>query len=480
MRLNNGVMLITYANSLGNNISELGYVLDHFFEGAITGVHILPFYPSSSDRGFSPTRYDMVDPEFGHWNDLDALSSKFCLMYDFMINHLSAKSLQYQDFLARHDQSPYATMFIRYSKFWPGGEPSVEDVAKIYKRKPRDPYILANFKDGSTEKIWCTFGDDQIDLDLRSSMTWNYIQDSLLWLAGHGAAIIRLDAFAYAVKKAGGSCFFEEPEIWDLLKRVENILEPVQVAILPEMHEHYTIQLKLTEKGYWVYDFALPMLLLHAIYTGETAALTHWLQICPRRQFTTLDTHDGIGVVDVRGLLTDQQIEHTRDLLFKRGANVKRIYNTEAYHNLDIYQINCTYYSALGDDDKAYILARAVQIFAPGIPQVYYVGLLAGKNDIEMVESTKNGRDINRHSFTVEEIALEIERPVVHQLITLLRFRNTCPAFAGDCAVSSVKSEITIRRSCSGNTAELNADFKDHTLAIKYSGPDGIIRQLDL
>jgi sucrose phosphorylase len=480
MRLNNGVMLITYANSLGKNLSELGYVLDHFFEGAIDGVHILPFYPSSSDRGFSPTRYDVVNPEFGHWPDLAALSTKYYLMYDFMINHLSSQSRQYQDFLARHDQSAYAGMFIRYSKFWSGGEPTDHELARIYKRKPRAPYVSANFLDGSLEKIWCTFGDDQIDLDLRSSVTWEFIHHNLLSLAEHGAAIIRLDAFAYAVKKAGGSCFFEEPEIWDLLKRVENILESGQVAILPEMHEHYSIQMKLSQKGYWVYDFALPMLLLHALYTGETAALTHWLQICPRRQFTTLDTHDGIGVVDVRGLLMDQQVEETRELLFKQGANVKRIYNSEAYHNLDIYQINCTYYSALGDDDKAYILARAVQIFAPGIPQVYYVGLLAGKNDIELVESTQNGRDINRHSFTVEEIAREIERPVVLQLIRLLRFRNTCPAFAGDCAVSSVKSEITIRRSSAGNTAELKADFKNHTLTIQYSGPDGIIRQLDL
>ena len=239
------------------------------------------------------------------------------------------------------------------------------------------------------------------------------------------------------------------------------------------MHEHYSIQLKLAEKGYWVYDFALPMLLLHALHTGETSNLVHWLQTCPRRQFTTLDTHDGIGVVDVRGLLSDEQIERTRDLLFERGANVKRIYNTEAYHNLDVYQLNCTYYSALGGNDKAYIIARAVQMFAPGIPQVYYVGLLAGQNDIELVESTKNGRDINRHSYSLEEISREVERPVVQNILKLARFRNAFPAFAGECETNSLGSELTIKRSWGGYSAELVADMQSYEYSISYSGPDG-------
>lgn len=121
------------------------------------------------------------------------------------------------------------------------------------------------------------------------------------------------------------------------------------------------------------------MLLLHAIYFKNSEYLKHWFEICPRKQFTTLDTHDGIGVVDVRGLLPDEEIEAAKEHLFEYGANVKRVYNTEKYNNLDIYQINCTYYSALGDDDNAYLLARAIQFFAPGTPQVYYVGLLAGK-----------------------------------------------------------------------------------------------------
>ncbi|HSW56798.1 MAG TPA: sucrose phosphorylase [Dehalococcoidales bacterium] len=480
MKLNNGVMLISYANSLGRNLTEMGEILSRHFEGAVTGLHILPFYPSSSDRGFSPLRYDAVDPELGSWEDLAGLSGKYSLMYDFMINHLSSQSACFRDFTSRKDQSPWSDLFIRYKHFWPGGDPTPAEVEKIYKRKPRAPYVTVKFADGSNEKIWCTFGDDQIDLNIRSEVTWSFIRENLQTLARRGAAVIRLDAFAYAVKKAGGTCFFEEPGIWEMLERVRQILAPLQVEILPEMHEHYTIQLKLAERGFWVYDFALPMLLLHSLYTGETASLAHWLRICPRRQFTTLDTHDGIGVVDVRGLLTDARIEQTRDLLFTRGANVKRIYNTEAYNNLDIYQINCTYYSALGDRDDAYITARAVQMFAPGIPQVYYVGLLAGQNDIELVEATKNGRDINRHSFTREEVAREVRRPVVQKLLKLLRFRNECPAFDGEFTVSADGPVLTLSRFSGGHSAELRADMSACRCSIRYCGPDGSWRILDL
>jgi sucrose phosphorylase len=473
VKLKNGVMLITYADSLGRNISALEHVLNRYFKDAVAGVHILPFFPSSSDRGFSPLRYDIVDPGFGDWNDIERLSKKYFLMFDFMINHLSGRSLPFQDFLAHKDKSPYAGMFIRYKDFWPGGEPTAEDIEKIYKRKPRAPYIEVTFKDGTKEKLWCTFGDDQVDLNIQNEVTWQFIQDNLQILAGHGAVMVRLDAFAYTPKKVGGTCFFEEPEIWAMLDRVQKILAPYQVEILPEMHEHYTLQLKLAEKGYWVYDFALPMLLLHALHTGETANLVHWLRICPRKQFTTLDTHDGIGVVDARGLLTDEQIELTKALLFQKGANVKNVYNTPDYKNMDIYQVNCTYYSALGDNDAAYTVARAVQMFAPGIPQVYYVGMLAGKNDIDLVESTKNGRDINRHSYTAEEIVREVERPVVQKILKLMRFRNEFPAFGGECETGSRGPVLTIKRSGGGFTAELVADLKSYACSISYSGPDG-------
>ncbi|GJM74432.1 hypothetical protein HMSSN036_66480 [Paenibacillus macerans] len=311
------------------------------------------------------------------------MSQKYYMMYDFMINHISRQSPYFQDFLEKKDESAYKDLFIRYKNFWPGGEPTPEDVDLIYKRKPRAPYVEVTFKDGSTEKVWCTFDEQQIDLDVTTDTTKKFIRDNLTFLAQKGASIIRLDAFAYANKKIGTNCFFVEPDIWDMLRYSEDIISPSGITVLPEIHEHYSIQLKIAEQDYYVYDFALPMLVLHALYSGQVHRLVHWLNICPRKQFTTLDTHDGIGVVDVKDLLSDEECEMTRESLYSQGANVKKIYSTEAYNNLDIYQINCTYYSALGNNDQSYLLARAIQCFAPGIPQIYYVGLLAG----EMISS---------------------------------------------------------------------------------------------
>ncbi|MDT3425419.1 sucrose phosphorylase [Paenibacillus forsythiae] len=471
MTIKNEIMLITYADSLGKNLRETAELLSSHFKGIIGGVHILPFYPSSADRGFAPLTYEEVDPEFGNWEDVAKIASDFYLMYDFMINHISRSSAYFKDFQENKDASPFRDLFIRYKDFWPGGEPTQEDVDAIYKRKPRAPYIDVTFADGTTEKIWCTFDEEQIDLNLYTETTKQFVKEQLQGLAERGASIIRLDAFAYATKKPGTSCFFIEPDTWEMLDEVKAILEPYGAELLPEIHEHYSIQLKLAEKGYWVYDFALPMLVLHALYSGKSERLTHWLNICPRKQFTTLDTHDGIGVVDAADLMTPEEIEETKNNLFSQGANVKRVYNTMAYNNLDIYQLNCTYYSALGDDDDAYVLARAIQFFAPGIPQVYYVGLLAGKNDIELLEETKVGRNINRHYYTKEEALENLERPVLKRLFALMKFRNSYGAFDGNLTVvdngGGSKLELIWRNG--PLRAVLSADLATRVFTVHYT-----------
>ena len=467
MKQNNKIMLITYADSLGMDLPEMNEILREYFTKAIGAVHILPFFPSSADRGFAPMRYDMVDPAFGSFEDVDAIGKNFPLMFDFMINHISRSSDYFRDYLAKKDASEFKDMFIRFSEFWENGEPTEEDVARIYKRKPRAPYTDAHFADGSTEKIWCTFDEEQIDLDVASEKTKAFVRETLAAMCSHRLSFVRLDAFAYAVKKAGTDCFFVEPEIWELLHAAEKIVEPYGVEILPEIHEHYTIQLKIAQKGFWVYDFALPMLLLHALYTGRPDRLLNWFTICPRKQFTTLDTHDGIGVVDVVGLLTEEEIEETKTLLFEKGANVKKKYNTAEYNNLDIYQINCTYYSALGNNDQAYLLARAIQFFAPGVPQVYYVGMLSGENDIERMEKTKQGRDINRHVYTREEVADELRRPVNQKLRHLMELRNSCDAFEGDFTAERVSDfGIRIIRTSGNESISLTADLKTHAFSI--------------
>jgi sucrose phosphorylase len=169
-------------------------------------------------------------------------------------------------------------------------------------------------------------------------------------------------------------------------------------------------------------------------------------------------------------LLQGEEIERTKEDIFKYGANVKKIYNTAAYNNLDIYQVNCSYYSALGDDDYAYLLARAVQFFAPGIPQVYYVGLLAGRNDLKLLEETKVGRNINRHYFTLEEIEDEVKRPVVQKLIQLMEFRNSHKAFDGTFEMFPCKEhELIIERVNGSHKAVLFADFETKKIKITYT-----------
>lgn len=441
--------------------------MDRYFSKAVGGIHILPFFPSSADRGFAPVDYSRVDPAFGSFTDIAELRQDYYLMFDFMINHISRHSRFFMDYLEKKDRSPYCDMFLRYNDCWGNVPPSREELEKIYKRKPRSPFIDVTFKDGSVEKLWCTFSEEQLDFNVYSKATRKFFSDTLKDMCKKGAAIIRLDAFAYTVKKRGTNCFFVEPEIWDLLGWIADTVKDYDVLILPEIHEHYSFHLKLSEKGYWTYDFALPTLLLHTLYTGSGYKLKHWLDICPRHQFTTLDTHDGIGIVDAMDLLTPEEIRQTKECIFSKG-NAKMEYSTADYNNLDIYQINCTYYSALGENDQAYLLARAIQFFAPGIPQVYYVGMLAGKNDIQLIEKTRQGRDINRHNYTLPELDKEVKRPVVDKLLELMEFRNECPAFSGgfSCTLSKDGSRMEITRSNGTVTARLAADLKNYSFRI--------------
>lgn len=470
-------MLITYPDSLGKNLKELNKVLHEDLKDAVGGIHLLPFFPSTGDRGFAPTDYTTVDPKFGDWSDVEKLGEEYYLMFDFMINHISRHSKYYEDFQKNKEQSPYADLFLSWDKFWPKGRPTMEDVDLIYKRKDRAPYQEITFADGTKEKLWNTFGPEQIDLDVRKAVTQKFIKETLVSLIHHGADIIRLDAFAYAVKKLDSNDFFVEPEIWNLLKQVQDDIADEGATILPEIHEHYSMPFKIAEHGYFIYDFALPMVTLYSLYSGKSSRLAAWLKKCPMKQFTTLDTHDGIGVVDARDILSPDEIDYTSQELYKVGANVKKKYSSAEYHNLDIYQINTTFYSALGDDDQKYFMARLLQVFAPGIPQVYYVGMLAGKNDIELLEKTKEGRNINRHYYSRQEVAEEVKRPVVSSLLKLFKFRNTEPAFDlnGSIEISTpTENEIQIIRRNKDKTSEakLTANLKNLAYQVFVNGQE--------
>ena len=475
MTIQNKTMLITYSDSLGNNLKDLYENLEEHFGDAIGGVHLLPFFPSTGDRGFAPVDYDEVDSAFGDWEDVKRLGEKYYLMFDFMINHISRQSKYYRDYQEKHEASEFKDLFLNWDKFWPENRPTQADVDLIYKRKDRAPKQEIVFADGSVEHLWNTFGEEQIDLDVTKEVTMGFIRKTIQHLASNGCDLIRLDAFAYAVKKLDTNDFFVEPDIWNLLDKVRDIAAEYGTELLPEIHEHYSIQFKIADHDYYIYDFALPMVTLYTLYSSRTERLAKWLKMSPMKQFTTLDTHDGIGVVDVKDILTDEEIDYASNELYKVGANVKRKYSSAEYNNLDIYQINSTYYSALGDDDIKYFLARLIQAFAPGIPQVYYVGLLAGKNDLKLLEETKEGRNINRHYYSNEEIAEEVQRPVVKALLNLFSFRNRSEAFdlEGTIDVETPTSHsIVIKRQNKDKsvTAVAEIDLQNQTYRVIENG----------
>lgn len=256
------------------------------------------------------------------------------------------------------------------------------------------------------------------------------------------------------------------------MERVAGVLNEQNIPMLPEIHDHYKIQLKIAEHGYPIYDFALPVLVLHTLYSGSAERLKHWFEICPKDMYTTLDTHDGIGTVDVEDLLTEEELQNVIDQTEKYGANFKMDFSEKAKDKPVVYQINCTYYSALGEDDQAYLLARAIQFFAPGVPQVYYMGLLAGANDYELMERTNFPRNISRHNYTKEEIEAEVQKPVVQKLCKLMRLRNEFPAFDGKAIVSDLPDHmLEITRESNGKKAVLLADLVTKEFTIRCSNP---------
>ncbi|MDE7186668.1 MAG: sucrose phosphorylase [Lachnospiraceae bacterium] len=478
--VSNKILLITSPDSLGQNLKDLNFVLSEYLDKAVSGIHILPFFPSSGDRGFAPVTYDQVEPAFGDWDDIQVLSEKYYLMCDYMINHMSVQSAIYQDYLEKHEASRYHDFFIKWNKFW-DGEPTQEDESKLYKRQDV-PYINARFKDGTTERLWTTFSAEQIDIDcLHSEEAKKFLAQQLRNLAGRGISLIRADAMAYAAKRKGTSCFFVEPEMWDLMKQCQDALDGTGVEVLPEIHENYFIQQKLQEKDIYTYDFQLPMLILNAVYFGRTLYLKNWMKLCPRKQFTTLDTHDGIGVVDVRYLLPDEEVLETKQRVFEQNPEIHQLYTVRNlkvnFSKFDTYQINCTYYDALGSDDNKYLMARAVQFFTPGIPQVYYVGLFAGRNDFDYFHETGQSRDVNRHNYTLEEIEEAFRRPVVQKMNRLMKLRNNHPAFDGQFILLDTDGHtLGLKWQNKEAWASLTVNFQTFDWEILYTQNDEIVR----
>ncbi len=469
--------LLTYPDSLGGDLRALGDLLAGRLAGVFHGVHVLPPFPSSGDRGFAPLTYDRIDPRFGTWDDIGRLAEHHDVLLDLMINHISRQSVEFEDFLRHGRDSSYADLFITVDKVWPDGQPPAADVALIFLRKPDAPFSTVSIEDsGREERVWTSFGtadwSEQIDLDVTSQTTRDLITRWLRQFAERGVRIVRLDAVGYVIKKPGTSCFMVEPEIYDFLQWVTEVADSFGLAILPEVHDGHATHERLSAHGFWTYDFVLPGLLLHAFETGQAHRLIEHLAASPDRQFTNLDCHDGIPVrPDLDGILTSAEMADLAERVRARGGNVNRILSDAHAETGDVHQLNCTYYSALGEDDERYLAARAIQLFARGVPQIYYVGLLAGANDHASVERTGEGRAINRHDYTSGEIESALDRPVVRRIVDLVRLRNTHPAFDGDLLVEAADDHsVRLRWQHGHDELSLDVDFDGGSAVVTDGG----------
>ena len=476
-----GVQLITYADRLGQTMAGLKEVLDGPLAGVFQGVHILPFFTpfDGADAGFDPVDHTQVDPRLGTWDDVRAIGESYTLMVDMIVNHVSADSPEFRDVVERGAESPSADLFLTMSDVYPDGADEAE-LLGIYRPRPGLPFTPMTLG-GSKRLVWTTFTPQQIDINVDSAAGRAYLDRVLRTLAAGGVTMIRLDAAGYAVKRAGTSSFMT-PYTFEFIDTLTARARALGVNVLVEIHAHYERQIAIAAKVDLVYDFALPPLLLHALYSGDGDALRHWLDVRPRNAVTVLDTHDGIGVIDVGadqmgehkpGLLRPDQVDALVEGIHERSHGESRRASGWAASNVDVYQVNCTYYDALGEDDRAYLLARAVQLFTPGIPQIYYVGLLAGEDDMELLARSGVGRDINRHHYTRQEIEDRLHRPVVRALIDLIRLRNAHPAFRGDLTVEGEGSRLVLTRTAGQHRARLEADLATSAARVEVTGPDG-------
>lgn len=538
----NGPMLNAYPDSVGGRLEDILQLLgDENVANTFESFYILPsIYNSDLDRGFSVIDYD-INQAYGGEGDLRKLKELgIDLKLDFVLNHASVLSHQFQDIIRNGRSSEYVDFFIDWNKFWQGcgeiGEggyiiPEEKYLKDMFFRKPGLPILSVRMPDGEEVPYWNTFYqsvdydrvdaqdimramriqytgaqnlaevinkglDDgkspkamdlgiyedyrepvvellesnrkylgQMDLNIQSPMVWDYYDDTLRKLSSYGAKIVRLDAFAYAPKEPGKRNFLNEPETWELLAKVKKLADRYQLQLLPEIHSKYeeNIHGQIADQGYMIYDFFLPGLLIDAMERRTWTVLKIWIdEILTQgmRPVNMLGCHDGIPLLDLKGLLEEDQIQNLINVVVDRGGYVKDLHGKKNMY----YQVNATYFSALGEDDRKMLLARAVQMFMPGKPQVWYLDLFAGRNDHEAVKRAGAGghKEINRTNLSMEEAMAKLNDSIVQEQLSLIRFRNTHPAFKDNAKVSVDDSEDTVLKITWENgsdRAELTADI---------------------
>jgi len=441
-------LFITYADQVvepgKKPLATLADFSEERLTGVISGIHILPFFPASSDDGFAVIDYAMVDPGLGSWKEVSRLARRFRLMFDAVINHVSSSSPWFRRYL--EEDPRYRDAFI--------DAPAGLDLSQVV--RPRALPLLTSFQSAGGEKqVWTTFSADQVDLNYRSPQVLLDIVDVLLLYAANGAQLIRLDAIAYLWKEFGTSCI-HLPQTHTIIRFFRAVLDQVAPAVLLVTETNVPHRENLSyfgaghDEAQMVYNFALPPLVLHAILTGSAADLSAWASslVLPSRQATFLNflaSHDGIGLNPVRGILPPQAIDDLVATVLRHGGLVSSKTNPDGSQSP--YELNISYFDALSDPQALdrgetlqtqvdrFLVAQAILLALVGVPAVYAHSLFGSRSWREGVRLTGRNRTINRQKFDRAELERDLDDPVslrsrvYHRYAHLLASRAAVPAF---------------------------------------------------
>ncbi len=432
------VILITYGDLIEgdgqNPLSKLANFCDRILEGGINTLHVLPFFSYSSDRGFSIIDFEKVDPALGSWQDISLLDNKFELMFDAVINHISSQSQWFKEFLNGNED--YEDFFISYDS---PQDLTAADRDAIF--RPRTSDVLSEFQTLKGKKyVWTTFSSDQIDLNYANPKVLLASLALLLLYVRQGANLIRLDAVAYLWSELGTSCV-HLPQIHEIIKLFRDVLDAVapQVALITETNVPHKDNISYFGNGYdeahMVYNFTLPPLVLHTFYREDTTALTAWAEdlVSPSPTthfFNFLDSHDGIGLMGVDGILSEEDIEYVVDKVKEHGGLIS--YKSGEGGEKTPYEMNVTWYSAINSSESGedillqvnrFVASRVIALVLQGVPGIYMHSIIGSENDYDAVVAEKSNRAINRSTIDAEDVfaALEDENSKLGLLAQRLR-----------------------------------------------------------
>jgi glucosylglycerate phosphorylase len=454
-------LLVTYGDSLQKQgqkpLETLQQFANDHLQELFSGIHILPFFPWSSDDGFSVKDYLAVDPALGEWNDIEALSQNFRIMFDLVLNHISAESDWFARYLA--EEPEFADLAIEV-------DPAT-DLSSV--TRPRSLPLLTPFKkkNGKEVHLWTTFSEDQIDLNYASPNVMARMLKVLLEYADRGAGLVRLDAVAYLWKKIGTSCIHlpETHEVVKLLRRVFNIANPEGILIT-ETNVPHRENIRYFGDGHseaqMVYNFTLPPLLLYCLLKGDSRELSNWaatLEAASKDNtfFNFTASHDGIGVRPLEGILPKEALNGIIKHVESNGGRVSTKRNPDGSDSP--YELNISYVDALYRPDEAgedpwhpnrFLASQAIQMVLPGVPGVYIHSLLGSHNWEEGVRQTGRARSINREKLDVEQVENELTREgsfrqmIFTGLRKLLTMRRKQPAFHPNAGFSILQPDSRV------------------------------------